>query len=167
MRRTQGEGKTMKARSMKNRVSALCAVALAATLSMGALAGCSGSGSGDSSSGSTGAGAASDPATMTTKTLVKTAANEMTLVDWDVSAADSPLTVSSDDPQYADYIADLGELTGYNIESLTMQVKITEFAGAEIAATHENVKDNMYTIESLEAVVDGQTITYADGDFKK
>ena len=155
----------MKARSMKNRVSALCAVALAATLSMGALAGCSGSGSGDS--GSTGGGAAADPATMTTKTLVKTAANEMTLVDWDVSAADSPLTVSSDDPQYADYIADLGELTGYNIESLTMQVKITEFAGAEIAATHENVKDNMYTIESLEAVVDGQTITYTDGDFKK
>ena len=49
-----------------------------------------------------------------------------------------------------------------------MQVKITEFAGAEIAATHENVKDNMYTIESLDAVVDGQTITiYVDGDFTK
>ena len=104
---------------------------------------------------------------MTTKTLVKTAANEMTLVDWDVSAADSPLTVSSDDPQFADYVADLRELTGFNIESLTMQVKITEIAGAEIAATHENVKDNMYTIESLDAVVDGQTITYVDGDFTK
>ena len=33
--------------------------------------------------------------------------------------------------------------------------------------THENVKDNMYTIESLDAVVDGQTITYVDGDFTK
>ena len=155
----------MKARSMKNRASALCAIALAAALSMGALAGCSaGSGSGSSGGGSA---AASDPVTMTTKTLVKTAANEMTLVDWDVSAADSPLTVSSDDPQFADYVADLRELTGFNIESLTMQVKITEFAGAEIAATHENVKDNMYTIESLDAVVDGQTITYVDGDFTK
>ena len=155
----------MKARSMKNRASALCAIALAAALSMGAFAGCS-AGVGSGSSGG-GAAAASDPVTMTTKTLVKTAANEMTLVDWDVSAADSPLTVSSDDPQFADYVADLRELTGFNIESLTMQVKITEFAGAEIAATHENVKDNMYTIESLDAVVDGQTITYVDGDFTK
>lgn len=153
----------MKARSMKNRASALCAIALAAALSMGAFAGCSAGGGSGSSGG--GSAAASDPVTMTTKTLVKTAANEMTLVDWDVSAADSPLTVSSDDPQFADYVADLRELTGFNIESLTMQVKITEFAGAEIAATHENVKDNMYTIESLDAVVDGQTITYVDGDF--
>ena len=150
---------------MKNRASALCAIALAAALSMGAFAGCSAGGGSGSSGG--GAAAASDPVTMTTKTLVKTAANEMTLVDWDVSAADSPLTVSSDDPQFADYVADLRELTGFNIESLTMQVKITEFAGAEIAATHENVKDNMYTIESLDAVVDGQTITYVDGDFTK
>ena len=148
---------------MKNRASALCAIALAAALSMGAFAGCSAGGGSGSSGG--GSAAASDPVTMTTKTLVKTAANEMTLVDWDVSAADSPLTVSSDDPQFADYVADLRELTGFNIESLTMQVKITEFAGAEIAATHENVKDNMYTIESLDAVVDGQTITYVDGDF--
>ena len=155
----------MKARSMKNRASALCAIALAAALSMGALAGCSAGGGSGSSGG--GSAAASDPVTMTTKTLVKTAANEMTLVDWDVSAADSPLTVSSDDPQFADYVADLRELTGFNIESLTMQVKITEFAGAEIAATHENVKDNMYTIESLDAVVDGQTITYVVGDFTK
>lgn len=155
----------MKARSMKNRASALCAIALAAALSMGAFAGCSAGGGSGSSGG--GSAAASDPVTMTTKTLVKTAANEMTLVDWDVSAADSPLTVSSDDPQFADYVADLRELTGFNIESLTMQVKITEFAGAEIAATHENVKDNMYTIESLDAVVDGQTITYVDGDFTK
>lgn len=150
---------------MKNRASALCAIALAAALSMGAFAGCSAGGGSGSSGG--GSAAASDPVTMTTKTLVKTAANEMTLVDWDVSAADSPLTVSSDDPQFADYVADLRELTGFNIESLTMQVKITEFAGAEIAATHENVKDNMYTIESLDAVVDGQTITYVDGDFTK
>ncbi len=47
-----------------------------------------------------------------------------------------------------------------------MEVTVTEFAGAEIAATHENVTDNMYRIDALEAVVDGQTITYADGDFK-
>lgn len=103
---------------------------------------------------------------MTTKTLVKTAANELALVDWDVSADDSPLTISSDDSQYADYIADLSKLTGFNIESLTMTVDIATTQGAEIGATHEFTKLNTYTIKSLDAVVDSKSITYADGDFK-
>ena len=147
--------------SRSTRVSMLLAVAMVAVLSLGALAGCGGNGSG----GAAASGASSADAT--TKTLVKTATNEMTLVDWDVSEADSPITVTSDDAKFADYVDDLREITGYDIESLTMQVKATEFAGAEIAATHENVKDNTYAIESLEAVVDGKTITYTDGDFKK
>ncbi len=147
--------------SRLKRVSMLLAVAMVAVLSLGALAGCGGSGSGGAATG----GASSADAT--TKTLVKTATNEMTLVDWDVSEADSPITVTSDDAKFADYVDDLREITGFDIESLTMQVKVTEFAGAEIAATHENVKDNTYAIESLEAVVDGKTITYTDGDFKK
>lgn len=147
--------------SRSTRVSMLLAVAMVAVLSLGALAGCGGNGSG----GAAASGASS--ADVTTKTLVKTATNEMTLVDWDVSEADSPITVTSDDAKFADYVDDLREITGYDIESLTMQVKVTEFAGAEIAATHENVKDNTYAIESLEAVVDGKTITYTDGDFKK
>ena len=147
--------------SRSTRVSMLLAVAMVAVLSLGALAGCGGNGSG----GAAASGASSADAT--TKTLVKTATNEMTLVDWDVSEADSPITVTSDDAKFADYVEDLREITGYDIESLTMQVKVTEFAGAEIAATHENVKDNTYAIESLEAVVDGKTITYTDGDFKK
>ena len=147
--------------SRSTRVSMLLAVAMVAVLSLGALAGCGGNGSG----GAAASGASSADAT--TKTLVKTATNEMTLVDWDVSEADSPITVMSDDAKFADYVDDLREITGYDIESLTMQVKVTEFAGAEIAATHENVKDNTYAIESLEAVVDGKTITYTDGDFKK
>lgn len=151
----------MKTGNMTRRATMVCAAMLAAVLSMGALAGCSAGGG-----GSTGGGKAVDETTMTTKTLVKTATNEMTLVDWDVSAADSPLTVSSDDAQFAAYIDDLKEITGFNIESLTMQVRVTEVAGAEIAATHENVKDNSYTIESLEAVVDGKDIAYKDGDFK-
>lgn len=144
----------------KRRVSMMLAVAVVALLALGMLSGCAAGGSG----GSGGAASAGDGAT---KTLVKTATNEMTLVDWDVSEKDSPLTVSSDDARFVDYIATLGELTGFAIENLTMQVRVTEFAGAEIAATHENVKDNMYTIESLDAVVDGKTITYAEGDFKK
>lgn len=147
--------------SRSTRVSMLLAVAMVAVLSLGALAGCGGNGSG----GAAASGASSADAT--TKTLVKTATNEMTLVDWDVSEADSPITVTSDDAKFADYVDDLREITGYDIESLTMQVKVTEFAGAEIAATHENVKNNTYAIESLEAVVDGKTITYTDGDFKK
>lgn len=147
--------------SRSTRVSMLLAVAMVAVLSLGALAGCGGNGSG----GAAASGASSADAT--TKTLVKTATNEMTLVDWDVSEADSPITVTSDDAKFADYVDDLREITGYDIESLTMQVKVTEFAGAEIAATHENVKDNTYAIESHEAVVDGKTITYTDGDFKK
>ena len=147
--------------SRSTRVSMLLAVAMVAVLSLGALAGCGGNGSG----GAAASGASSADAT--TKTLVKTATNEMTLVDWDVSEADSPITVTSDDAKFADYVDDLREIIGYDIESLTMQVKVTEFAGAEIAATHENVKDNTYAIESLEAVVDGKTITYTDGDFKK
>ncbi|WP_172623446.1 hypothetical protein [Arabiibacter massiliensis] len=146
---------------MTRRATMVCAAMLAAVLSAGTLAGCS---AGDG--GSKGGAPAADEATMTAKTLVKTATNEMTLVDWDVSAADSPLTVSGDDARFAEYIDDLKELTGFNIESLTMQVRITEVAGAEIAATHENVKDNTYTIESLDAVVDGKNITYKDGDFK-
>ena len=150
----------MKTGNMTRRATMVCAAMLAAVLSMGALAGCSAGG------GATGGPKAVDETTMTTKTLVKTATNEMTLVDWDVSAADSPLTVSSDDAQFAAYIDDLKEITGFNIESLTMQVRVTEVAGAEIAATHENVKDNSYTIESLEAVVDGKNIAYKDGDFK-
>ena len=149
--------------SKAKRVSMMVALAMAAVLSLGALAACAGGSEG--SGGSSASGASSADAT--TKTLVKTATNEMTLVDWDVSAADSPLTVSSDDAKYADSVDDLREITGFNIESLTMQVKVTEFAGAEIAATHENVKDNTYSIQSLEAVVDGKTITYTDGDFKK
>ncbi|MEF9877478.1 MAG: hypothetical protein RR772_11260 [Gordonibacter sp.] len=144
----------------KRRVSMMLAVAVVALLALGMLSGCAAGGSGVSG----GAASAGDGAT---KTLVKTATNEMTLVDWDVSEKDSPLTVSSDDARFVDYIATLGELTGFDIENLTMQVRVTEFAGAEIAATHENVKDNMYTIESLDAVVDGKTITYAEGDFKK
>ena len=130
--------------SRSTRVSMLLAVAMVAVLSLGALAGCGGNGSG----GAAASGASSADAT--TKTLVKTATNEMTLVDWDVSEADSPITVTSDDAKFADYVDDLREITGYDIESLTMQVKVTEFAGAEIAATHENVKDNTYAIESLE-----------------
>ena len=110
--------------------------------------------------------ASTDSTTMVTKTLVKTATNEMTLVDWDVTADESPLTIASGDARFADYLASLEELTGFDIENITMQVTITEFAGAEIAATHENVTDNMYRIDSLEAVVDGQTVTYTDGDFK-
>lgn len=149
---------------MKNiltrKAALLSALALVAALSFGALAGCSSESGGGTSMAST------DPVTMTTKTLVKTATNEMTLVDWDVTADESPLTISSDDARFAEYLASLEELTGFDIESITMQVTITEFAGAEIAATHENVTDNMYRIDSLEAVVDGQTITYADGDFK-
>lgn len=148
-------------RGMTGRKTALLgALALVAALAGGALAGCAGTSEGGTSMAST------DPATMTTKTLVKTATNEMTLVDWDVTADESPLTISSDDARFADYLASLEELTGFDIESITMQVTITEFAGAEIAATHENVTDNMYRIDSLEAVVDGQTIAYADGDFK-
>ena len=147
--------------SRSTRVSMLLAVAMVAVLSLGALAGCGGNGSGGA------AASVASSADATTKTLVKTATNEMTLVDWDVSEADSPITVTSDDAKFADYVDDLREITGYDIESLTMQVKVTEFAGAEIAATHENVKDNTYAIESLEAVVDGKTITYTDGDFKK
>lgn len=143
--------------SKAKRVSMMLALAVVAVLSLGALAACGG---GSGASGASGADA-------TTKTLVKTATNEMTLVDWDVSEADSPITVTSDDAKFADYVDDLREITGFDIESLTMQVKVTEFAGAEIAATHENVKDNTYAIESLEAVVDGKTITYTDGDFKK
>lgn len=149
---------------MKNIVTrkGLSCAALALTLALGtgALAGCSAeSGAGTSM-------ASTDPTTMVTKTLVKTATNEMTLVDWDVTADESPVTISSGDARFADYLTSLEELTGFDIESITMQVTVTEFAGAEIAATHENVTDNMYRIDSLEAVVDGQTITYADGDFK-
>lgn len=136
------------------------AAALVAALAAGSLAGCAGASGGATSMAST------DPVTMTTKTLVKTATDEMTLVDWDVTADESPLTISSDDARFADYLASLEELTGFDIESITMEVTVTEFAGAEIAATHENVTDNMYRIDALEAVVDGQTITYADGDFK-
>ncbi|MEG0505804.1 MAG: hypothetical protein RR547_14240 [Raoultibacter sp.] len=143
-------------------VSMILAVVVVAALSLGALAGCSSGGGSNGSSSS-----APSTESSSTKTLVKTATNEMTLVDWDVSAKNSPITVSSDDPKYAAYVASLGDLTGFDIESLTMQVEVTEFAGAEIAATHENVKDNMYTIKSLEAVVDGKTITYTEGDFKK
>ena len=146
--------------SKAKRVSMMLALAVVAVLSLGTLAACGGGSDGSGSSGASGADA-------TTKTLVKTATNEMTLVDWDVSEADGPITVTSDDAKFADYVDDLREITGFDIESLTMQVKVTEFAGAEIAATHENVKDNTYAIESLEAVVDGKTITYADGDFKK
>lgn len=142
------------------KASKLGAVALAAVLSLGALAGCSAQGSGGTSMAST------DPVTMTTKTLVKTATNSMTLMDWDVTAEESPVTISSDDARFADYLQTLEQLTGFTIESLTMDVTVTEFAGAEIGATHENVTDNMYRINSLEAVVDGQTISYADGDFK-
>lgn len=110
--------------SRSTRVSMLLAVAMVAVLSLGALAGCGGNGSG----GAAASGASSADAT--TKTLVKTATNEMTLVDWDVSEADSPITVTSDDAKFADYVDDLREITGYDIESLTMQVKVTEFAGA-------------------------------------
>ncbi len=149
---------------MKNvttRKAAPCiAAALVAALTAGSLAGCAGASEGATSMAST------DPVTMTTKTLVKTATNEMTLVDWDVTADESPLTISDSDPRFADYLASLEKLTGFDIESITMEVTITEFAGAEIAATHENVTDNMYRIDSLEAVIDGQTITYADGDFQ-
>lgn len=145
---------------MARRTVVLGALALVVALAGGMLAGCSSPSEGGTSMAST------DPTTMTTKTLVKTATNEMTLVDWDVTADESPLTISSGDARFADYLASLEELTGFDIENLTMQVTITEFAGAEIAATHENVTDNMYRIDSLEAVVDGQTITYADGDFK-
>lgn len=149
---------------MKNvttRKAAPCiAAALVAALAAGSLAGCAGPSEGATSMAST------DPVTMTTKTLVKTATNEMTLVDWDVTADESPLTISDSDPRFADYLASLEKLTGFDIESITMEVTITEFAGAEIAATHENVTDNMYRIDSLEAVIDGQTITYADGDFQ-
>ncbi|MEG0374165.1 MAG: hypothetical protein RR547_02630 [Raoultibacter sp.] len=140
----------------------MLAVVVVAALSFGALAGCSSGGGSNGSSSN-----APSTESSRTKTLVKTATNEMTLVDWGVSAKDSPLTVSSDDPKYADYIATLGEFTGFDIESLTMQVEVTEFAGAEIGATHENVTDNTYTIKSLEAVVDGETIAYTEGDFKK
>ena len=108
--------------SRLKRVSMLLAVAMVAVLSLGALAGCGGSGSGGAATG----GASSADAT--TKTLVKTATNEMTLVDWDVSEADSPITVTSDDAKFADYVDDLREITGFDIESLTMQVKVTEFA---------------------------------------
>lgn len=143
---------------MTRRVALLSAVALVAALALGALMGCS-QGSGSSL-------ASTDSTTMTTKTLVKTATNEMTLMDWDVTADESPVTIASGDPRFAEYIENLGELTGFAIEDLTMVVQVTEFAGAEIAATHENVTDNMYRIESLQATVDGQTITYEDGDFK-
>lgn len=128
---------------------------LAAMLMLGSLTACAAGGSGSASQ--------VDPVE---KTVVKTAANEMTLVDWDVSAEDSPLTVSSDDARFTDYVSSLRDLSGYDIESLTMQVRVTEVAGAEIAATHENVKDNSYSIQSLEAVVDGKTISYSEGDFK-
>lgn len=158
------KGSTMKEKARGNACTSLAtiiALAVVAVLSFGMLAACS---SGSSSSG--GGATATDEATMTTKTLVKTAANELALVDWDVSADDSPLTISSDDSQYADYIADLSKLTGFNIESLTMTVDIATTQGAEIGATHEFTKLNTYTIKSLDAVVDSKNITYADGDFK-
>ena len=141
----------------------IVALAMVAVLSLGMLAACS---SGSGGAGSSGGAAATDETTMTTKTLVKTAANELALVDWDVSADDSPLTVSSDDAKYADYIADLSKLTGYDIESLTMTVDIATTQGAEIGATHEFTMQNTYTIKSLNAVVDSKDIAYADGDFK-
>ncbi len=143
----------------------IVALAIVAVLSFGMLAACS-SGSGSGGSSSSGSAAATDETTMTTKTLVKTAANELALVEWDVSADDSPLTISSDDATYADYIADLGKITGFNIESLTMTVDIATTQGAEIGATHEFTMQNTYTIKSLNAVVDSKDIAYADGDFK-
>lgn len=133
----------------------LLIVAMVAVLALGMLVACGAGGSKGATAGDS-----------TTRSLVKTATNEMTLVNWDVSAEDSPLTVSSDDAQYADYIDMLKEITGFNIESLTMQVRVSEIAGAEIGATHENVTDNTYTIQSLDGVVDGKTIKYVEGDFK-
>lgn len=149
--------------SVPRRMAMLVALAVVAVLSLGLLAACGSNGSGSSGGGGA---AATDETTMTTKTLVKTAANELALVDWDVTDADSPLTISSDDPKYVEYVEDLSKLTGYNIESLTMQVSITTVQGAEIGATHEFTYENTYTVDSLEAVVDSKTITYKDGDFK-
>jgi type IV pilus biogenesis protein CpaD/CtpE len=146
---------------LRNALSAQLALALVlalvAMLSLVALSGC---GAGETKA------VTAAPADNTTKVLVKTAANELSLVDWDVSAADSPLTISSDDPLYTDFIADLQQITGYDIQSLTMDVSITTTQGAEIAATHETTSENQYTILSLEAVVGSQSISYADGDFR-
>lgn len=84
-------------RGLTGRKTALLStLALVAALSAGMLAGCAEPSEGGTSMAST------DPVTMTTKTLVKTATNEMTLVDWDVTADESPLTISSDDARFAD-----------------------------------------------------------------
>ncbi len=133
----------------------MLAFALAAALACTAMGGCQAATSGK---------AAPDDATRIAKTLVKTASNDLVLAGLDLDADQSPVTISSDDPAYADFIQGLKDHTGLDIESLTMQVKVTASSGAVLGAGGADSTQYVYTVESLDAVADSHDISYTEKD---
>ncbi|BAK43938.1 hypothetical protein EGYY_07410 [Eggerthella sp. YY7918] len=133
----------------------MIACALAATLACTTIGGCS---------AAPNAGAGSDDATRIAKTLVKTASNDLVLSDLDLDPENSPVTISSDDPTYADFIQDLKDHSGLDIESVTMQVRVTSSTGAVLGAGSADSTQYIYTVESLNAVAGSHDISYTEKD---
>lgn len=136
------------------RAAALAACALAAMLAFAALSGCSSTGSS--------AGSGSDNVTRITKTLVKTASNDLVLSGLELNPEDSPITISSDDPAYAEFIDGLKSHSGLDIERVTMQVDVVASTGAVLGAGSNDSTNYVYTVESLDAVADSHDISYTE-----
>lgn len=129
-------------------------LACAATLMLGMLGGCSAGGEGG------GTGAPASPEASAAKTLVKTASNDLVLANMADSAHDGVLTISTGDPASAEFIQSLEDHTGFAIDDITITVDVTSSTGAVLGAGGETASQPVYTIESLDAKVGSQEVSY-------
>ena len=137
-------------------------IAVVLTCALAALPVCSTLGA--CSTGTAGQGTGSNDTTRIAKTLVKTASNDLVLSDFDLNPESSPVTISSDDPAYAEFVEGLKRHSGLDIERVTMQVNVVSSTGAVLGAGSNDSTNYVYTIVRLDAVVDSHDISYTEKD---
>lgn len=144
--------------SKKTRMGLIALLAAIALSAMFGLTACGGSGS-----------ASSDvPAEDRTnaKQVIMAAGDLFTMMDLGLTDADSPATISQNDPQYEEFWAalqDYKKVADLDVKdaSVTVTIQAVEAATAREDSTQVNYR---YTVTDATMTVNGQTITYNDGN---
>ena len=137
-------------RTMKKGATKVTAIALAIAAVM-ALALCGCASQGDTSKSDI-------PAEDRTnaKQVIMAAGDLFTMMDLGLTDADSPATISQNDPAFAEFWSELADLDVQNAEIVT-DITAVEAATAREDSTQTNYR---YAIKSATMTVNGKTITY-------
>ena len=101
------------------------------------------------------------PTVENANTALKTIVNTLAIAnDLNITAAESPCTVTKGDERFAHFFDTVEGIAGVTIDEMEMIVTVTESYGAEIAATHEIPIVYNYRLDSLTGTIDGAPVSY-------